>query len=109
MGALPQVGVVGSGMIMEDQNGPALAQMVCRGVIGQVHIAAQGSASLRKLLGLSWWGERFPDLPRGWVTTYPPLETDPGLRRPDYYREMYRALPAGSIVLIAVPDAATKR
>src|SRR5437588_408111 len=70
---LPQIGVVGSGMIMEDQNGPAIAQMVCRGLLGQVHIAAQGSASLRKLLGLPWWSERFPELPPGWVTTYPPL------------------------------------
>jgi predicted dehydrogenase len=105
MGELPQVGVVGAGMIMEDQNGPALAQMVCRGEIGRVHIAAQGSASLRKLLGLPWWSERFPDLPENWVTTYPPRETDPALRRPDYYRRMYHALPPGSIVLIAVPDA----
>jgi predicted dehydrogenase len=103
-GALPQVGVVGAGMIMEDQNGPALAQMVCRGILGQVHIAAQGSASLRKLLGLSSWRERFPALPPGWATTYPSLETDPGLRRGDYYRVMYRALPPGSVVMIAVPD-----
>jgi predicted dehydrogenase len=92
-------------MIMEDQNGPALAQMVCRGELGPIHIAAQGSASLRKLLGLPWWQARFPDLPRGWVTTYPSLQTDPGVRRPDFYRAMYDALPAGSIVMIAVPDA----
>ena len=103
--ALIQVGVVGSGMIMEDQNGPALAQLVRRGVIGQVHIAAQGSGSLRRLLGLPWWRERFPDLPAGWVTTYPPLDTDPRARRPDFYRDMYRALPPGSLVMIAVPDA----
>ncbi len=103
--ALTQVGVVGSGMIMEDQNGPALAQLVRRGVLGQVHIAAQGSASLRRLLGLPWWRERFPDLPERWVRTYPPLETDERARRSDFYREMYRALPAGSIVLIAVPDS----
>lgn len=102
--ALTQVGVVGAGMIMEDQNGPALAQMVRRGVLGQVHIAAQGSASLRRLLGLPWWSERFPDLPEGWVRTYPSLETDERVRRPDFYREMYRALPPGSVVLIAVPD-----
>jgi predicted dehydrogenase len=92
-------------MIMEDQNGPALAQMVCRGELGPIRIAAQGSASLRKLLGLPWWHARFPDLPKGWVTTYPALEHDPGVRRPDFYREMYDALPAGSIVMIAVPDA----
>ncbi len=104
--ALTQVGVVGSGMIMEDQNGPALAQLVRRGVLGQVHIAAQGSASLRRLLGLPWWRARFPDLPEGWARTYPPLAADPGVRRPDFYREMYKALPAGSIVMIAVPDAA---
>lgn len=104
--ALTQVGVVGAGMIMEDQNGPALAQMVRAGVVGQVHIAAQGSASLRKLLGLSWWSERYPDLPQDWARTYPPLETDEKVRRSDFYREMYRALPAGSVVLIAVPDAA---
>jgi D-galacturonate reductase len=103
---LTQIGVVGSGMIMEDQNGPALAQLVRRGVLGQIHIAAQGSASLKRLLGLPWWGERFPDLPAGWVQTYPPLATDESLRRPDYYRDMYRALPPGSIVMIAVPDAA---
>jgi predicted dehydrogenase len=105
MGALPQIGVIGSGMIMEDQNGPAIAQMVCRGVLGQVHIAAQGSASLRKLLGHSWWRARFPELPGGWVKTYPALEADPDVRRPDYYRDMFRALPRGSIVLIATPDA----
>ena len=91
--ALTQIGVVGSGMIMEDQNGPAIAQLVRRGVLGQVHIAAQGSASLRRLLGLSWWRERFPDLPEGWVKTYPPLETDESVRRPDFYREMYRPSP----------------
>ena len=105
MGMLPQVGVVGSGMIMEDQNGPALAQMVCRGIVGPIHIAAQGSASLRKLLGHASWSERFPELPEGWVTAYPPLDTDPDVRRPDFYRAMYRALPRGSIVMIAVPDA----
>src|SRR3954469_15302088 len=103
--ALTQVGVVGSGMIMEDQNGPALAQLVRRGVVGQVHVAAQGSASLRKLLGLAWWRDRFPDLPEGWVRTYPSLETDERVRRPDFYREMYRALPPGSVVMIAAPDA----
>jgi predicted dehydrogenase len=92
-------------MIMEDQNGPALAQMVCRGELGQVHIAAQGSASLRKLLGQPWWSVRFPALRPGWITTYPALETDTGLRRSDFYRAMYDALPSGSVVLIAVPDA----
>ncbi len=104
--ALTQLGVVGSGMIVEDQNGPALAQLVRRGVLGQVHIAAQGSASLRRLLGMSWWRDRFPDLPDGWVRTYPPLETDERERSPDFYRQMYRALPAGSIVMVAVPDSA---
>jgi len=102
--ALTQIGVVGAGMIMEDQNGPALAQLVRQGVLGQVHIASQGSASLRRLLGHSWWRERFPELPQGWVRAYPPLETDPGVRRSDFYRDMYQALPPGSIVLIAVPD-----
>jgi predicted dehydrogenase len=92
-------------MIMEDQNGPAIAQLVRRGVLGQVHIAAQGSASLRRLLAPPSWQERFPDLPQGWVRTYPPLETDERVRGTDFYREMYRALPAGSIVMIAVPDS----
>jgi len=103
--ALSQIGVVGSGMIMEDQNASAIAQLVRRGVLGQVHIAAQGSASLRRLLGLSWWSERFPDLSPAWVQTYPPREMDESVRRPDFYREMYRNLPPGSIVMIAVPDA----
>src|SRR4051794_39848231 len=103
--ALTQVGVVGSGMIMEDQNGPALAQLVLAGVVGQVHIAAQGSASLRRLLGLAWWRERFPELAEGWARPFPPLDTDERVRRPDFYREMYRAMPPGSVVLIAVPDA----
>ncbi len=107
--ALTQIGVVGSGMIMEDQNGPAIAQLVRRGILGQVHIAAQGSASLRRLLGLPWWRERFPDLPEGWVKTYPPLETDERVRGSDFYREMYRALPSGSIVMIAVPDSGHER
>jgi predicted dehydrogenase len=101
-----QIGVVGSGMIMEDQNAPAIAQLVRRGILGHVHIAAQGSASLRKLLGLPWWHERFPDLPQGWVKTYPPLDTVESVRRADFYREMYQALPPGSIVMIAVPDSA---
>src|SRR5262245_41640453 len=102
--ALTQIGVVGAGMIMEDQNGPAIAQLVRRGVLGQVHIAAQGSGSLRRLMGLPWWSERFPDLSEGWVRTYPSLGTDERVRRPDFYREMYAALPPGSIVMIAVPD-----
>jgi predicted dehydrogenase len=92
-------------MIMEDQNGPAIAQLVRRGVLGQVHLTAQGSASLRRLIGRSWWRERFPDLPEGWVRTHPPLETDERVRRSDFYRDMYRALPPGSIVMIAVPDS----
>jgi len=102
--ALTQIGVVGSGMIMEDQNASAIAQLVRRGVLGQVHIAARGSASLRRLLGLSWWSERFPDLSPAWVQTYPPRAMDESVRRPDFYREMYRNLPPGSIVMIAVPD-----
>jgi predicted dehydrogenase len=92
-------------MIMEDQNGPAIAQLVRGGVIGQVHIAARGSASLRRLLGRPWWRERFPDLPAGWVQTYPALDTDVSVRGSHFYRDMYRALPPGSIVLIAVPDS----
>jgi predicted dehydrogenase len=93
-------------MIMEDQNGPAIAQLVRAGVLGQVHIAAQGSKSLRRLLGLPWWQERFPDLPQGWVKTYPGLDLDENVRGSDFYRAMYRALPPGSIVMIAVPDPA---
>src|SRR5262249_42763568 len=102
--ALTQIGVVGSGMIMEDQNASAIAQLVRRGVMGPVHIAAEGSAGLRSLLGLSWWSGRFPDLSPAWVRTYPPREMDESVRRPDFYREMYRNLPPGSIVMIAVPD-----
>jgi predicted dehydrogenase len=107
--ALTQIGVVGSGMIVEDQNGPAIAQLVRAGVLGQVHIAAQGSTSLRRLLGLRSWRERFPDLPHDWVRTYPPLETDESVRGPDFYRDMYRALTPGSIVMIAVPDSGHQR
>jgi predicted dehydrogenase len=107
--ALTQIGVVGAGMIMADQNAPALAQLVRGGVLGRVHIAAQGSASLRKLLGLPGWRERFPDLPERWVTTYPPLETDGSLRSSEFYRQMYRALPPGSVVMIAVPDPSHER
>ena len=92
--ALTQVGVVGSGMIMEDQNGPALAQLVRGGVLEQVHIAAQGSASLRRLLGRSWWAERFPDLPEGWVKTYPPLEADESVRGSDFTSRPVSALVA---------------
>jgi predicted dehydrogenase len=107
--ALAQIGIVGSGMIIEDQNGPAIAQLVRAGVLGQVHIAAQGSASLRKLLGLPWWRERFPDLPEDWVRTYPPLETEDSVRGSHFYREMLGALPPGSIVMIAVPDSSHEK
>src|SRR5437660_9956916 len=103
--ALTQIGVVGSGMIMEDQNGPAIAQLVRGGVLGQVHIAAQGSASLRRLLGLPRWRERFPDLPEGCVRTYPPLEADERVGGSDFYRETDRVLPPGHIVMLAVPAA----
>ena len=95
--ALAQIGVVGSGMIMEDQNGPAARTGPCAGVLGQVHIAAQGSASLRRLLCLPWWRERFPDLPEGWVRTYPPLETEESVRGSHFYRECIAPfLPAAS-------------
>jgi D-galacturonate reductase len=102
--SLPQIGIVGAGMIMADQNGPAVAQLVRMGVLGQVHVAAQGSASLRAFLGLPWWRDRFPDLPAGWANTFPPLELDPSVRRSDFYRKMYQTLPPGSIVMIATPD-----
>src|SRR5262249_34934915 len=60
--------------------------------------------SLRKLLDAPVWRERFPELPEAWVTTYPSRDADPSERRGDYYREMYRSLPPGSLVMIAVPD-----
>ena len=101
----PQLGLVGSGMIVEDQIGPALAQLVCRGELEKVGIAAQGSGSLRKLLGLSTWQTRFPDLPKDWVQTYPDLGLDPAERNPEFYKQMFDAMAPGSIAMIATPDS----
>jgi D-galacturonate reductase len=94
----PEVLVVGGGMITNDQILPSLYQMQRLGVIGQIGVVAQHRRTVLKLkiseqFAIAFPGQTFRD--------FPAEGDDP---QPDLYRELIANMPAGNIVIAAVPD-----
>ena len=100
MGA-PQVAVVGGGMITHDQILPSLYHLQTTGAIGEIHVAAQHGRTLRELASAPTILRAFPNAAfRAW----PSLDADPDEKHPQIYQELFAALPAGSVAIIALPD-----
>jgi D-galacturonate reductase len=94
----PEVLVVGGGMITNDQILPSLYQLQRLGVIGQIGVVAQHRRTVLKLkiseqFAIAFPGQTFRD--------FPAEGDDP---QPDLYRELIANMPAGNIVIAAVPD-----
>jgi D-galacturonate reductase len=94
----PEVLVVGGGMITNDQILPSLYQLQRLGVIEQIGVVAQHRRTVLKLkiseqFAIAFPGQTFRD--------FPAEGDDP---QPDLYRELIANMPAGNIVIAAVPD-----
>jgi D-galacturonate reductase len=89
---IPQVLVVGGGMITHDQILPSLLHLQALGVISRVAVVASRSTTIQKLR------EAFP---REEFEAYPESGSEP---QPDLYKNLIAKLPAGNIVAIALPD-----
>ena len=101
MSAKPQVCIVGGGMITQVQILPSLYQLQRLGVVGDIHVCALNSAPLRTLA-------QDPDLAKAFpgqsFTPYPSLETDPGTKFPEQFRDVITKMPRYGIVVVAMPD-----
>jgi D-galacturonate reductase len=85
-------------MITNDQILPSLYQLQRLGVIGQIGVVAQHRRTVLKLkiseqFAIAFPGQTFRD--------FPAEGDDP---QPDLYRELIANMPAGNIVIAAVPD-----
>jgi D-galacturonate reductase len=85
-------------MITNDQILPSLYQMQRLGIIGQIGVVAQHRRTVLKLkiseqFAIAFPGQTFRD--------FPAEGDDP---QPDLYRELIANMPAGNIVIAAVPD-----
>jgi predicted dehydrogenase len=79
-------------MITHDQILPSLLQLQALGVISDVSVVASRSSTIRKLRD-AFPGENFQALPES--------EAEP---QPDLYKSVIAKMPAGNIVVIALPD-----
>jgi len=97
---LPEVLIVGAGMIVHDQLLPSLYHMQRQGRIGAISICAQHGRSLQALRAAADLAEAFPDQSfRGFPET-----GDPDRAQPDLFREAIARMPPRQIVVVAVPD-----
>lgn len=97
--------IVGPGMITVDQLLPAAIQMWFEGVVTDILIAGQGLGTLTSLLESSDLRTMFPDFPFELISTFPDLNGTGKQKQSRYhYREMFKQLSPGDIVMVAVPD-----
>jgi D-galacturonate reductase len=96
---LPEVLIIGSGMIVHDQILPSLYHMQRQGRIGGISVCASSHETVRKLAEAETIRRAFP----GQSFRMHP-ESDGGGRRPELYREVLAQLPPRQIVVAAVPD-----
>ena len=97
----PSVCIVGGGMITQVQILPAMYHLQRLGVVGEISVCALNSGPLRALAEDPAFKKAFPGQT---FTAHPSLETDPKESFPDMFRDVVKAMPAGSIVVVAVPD-----
>ena len=100
--SLPQVAVVGGGMITEVQILPSLYHLQNTGLIGEISVSALIGAPLKKLAESKMLNKCFPG--QGFKS-YPDYKTvDLNTPYPDLFKQTIDDLPARSIVVVAVPD-----
>ncbi|MCG3180183.1 MAG: hypothetical protein BIFFINMI_02540 [Phycisphaerae bacterium] len=102
MANLPDVVVVGGGMITQIQLLPTLYHLQRTGVLGKLSVCALDAGPIRAL-------QNDPVLARGFpgrsFTPYPdPAKVDAKAKFPDLYKEVIAKLPPQNIVLVALPD-----
>jgi len=101
MSRIPEVCIVGGGMITQVQILPALYQLQRLNQVGTIRVCALNSPPLRALAGDAMLAQAFPGQS---FDAYPALDADPQARFPDLFAEVIADLPRHSLVVIAVPD-----
>jgi len=101
MNSKPNVCIVGGGMITQVQILPSIYHLQRLGIVGDISVSALNSAPLRVLaddgmLKKAFGGQNF--------AAHPGLDTDPEQKFPDMFKDVIGAMPAHSIVVVAVPD-----
>lgn len=99
--SLPQVTIVGGGMITHDQILPTLYQMQRQGVIGEIAISALKGRFLKELADAPMLKRAFPGQS---FRAYPDLGGDLDKAYPDLFREVLEKMPPRNVVVVAVPD-----
>ena len=99
--SLPQVTMIGGGMIAHDQLLPSLYQLQRLGVIGEIWISSQHGRSLEALATAEALVRAFPGQS---FQAFPDPSGDPNASHPDLYREVIARMQPGNIVVVAVPD-----
>jgi D-galacturonate reductase len=101
MNSKPQVCIVGGGMITQVQILPSVYHLQRQGVIGDISVCALDSGPLRVLAEDETLKKAFPGQT---FTAHPSLDTDPGEKFPELYRQVLGKMPEQSIVAVAMPD-----
>ncbi|MCC6262927.1 MAG: Gfo/Idh/MocA family oxidoreductase [Bryobacterales bacterium] len=98
---VPDVVIVGGGMITHDQILPSLYQLQLEGAVGEIHIVALQGRALRELAASETIRRAFPDSS---FHAWPALDADPDEKHPTLYEDVIRSLKPGSVAVAAVPD-----
>ncbi|MCD6174675.1 MAG: Gfo/Idh/MocA family oxidoreductase [Planctomycetes bacterium] len=99
--AKPHVLIVGGGMITQVQILPSIYHLQRQGIVGDIRVCALDSEPLKVLAEDKGLKKAFPGQS---FTAYPSLDTDPGEKFPDLFKELIADLPKHSIVVVAMPD-----
>ncbi len=95
---MPEVLLIGGGMIVHDQILPSIYQLQRLGRIGAITVCDASYDAVRRLADAELPRQAFPGQS---FRMYPEA---PGPRRPELYREIIGRMPARQIVFVAVPD-----
>ena len=95
---IPEVLVVGGGMITHDQILPSLLQLQRDAVIAEITVVSSKVETIRKLADAPIWERAFPGQS---FRAFPRSGEKP---QPKLYRELIDRMMPGNIVIIALPD-----
>ncbi len=98
---VPQVTIVGGGLITHDQLLPAVYQMQRLGLVGEVSICARTTRRLRDLASAADLKRAFPGQ---CFRAFPDLACDPDQAHPDLFAEVIARMPPRNLIIAAVPD-----
>lgn len=98
----PRVTVIGGGMITRIQLLPTLYHLQREGLVGDIHVCARTTRTIRELMNDPTLQKGFPG--HGF-TAYPdPAQASNKDIYPELYKKVLADAPAGGIAVIAVPD-----